>query len=305
MLGSQIWPIFLAWKRGGGETLCAETKLWLTADHKWYCSGMLLHDKNRVNDDCNSVGMMCNLSEEPRSDLVGRSQFDDLSHPNQMPEPFFFFFFGCGFITQCFSRECLNDTIFCILFTFGSWLLCITWKPWRLCMLSCRFFEPGPLLTFSKGCWPKYQNRSTLLFPWSYLSLLYFPGPLSLPLVSPCCYRTGFWPLLMSISRHSARSTLNMDRHSDNDGLPLAITVADAVGANGVPPWNWRDAGGLGEDPSPFWKLPQLDLFHGCSSWGHLFLSVFVETRAADGLGRRLSSLGASGHFFFWIFLGV
>ncbi|CAA6668041.1 unnamed protein product [Spirodela intermedia] len=43
-----------------------------------------------------------------------------------------------------------------------------------------------------------------------------------------------------------ARSALNMDRHSDNDGLPLAITVADAVGANGVPPWNWRDASGLG-----------------------------------------------------------
>ncbi|MQM09154.1 hypothetical protein Taro_042021 [Colocasia esculenta] len=40
------------------------------------------------------------------------------------------------------------------------------------------------------------------------------------------------------------RSALNLDRHSDPDGLPLAITVADAVGPNGVPPWNWREAGG-------------------------------------------------------------
>ncbi|XP_078433371.1 trihelix transcription factor GT-4-like isoform X2 [Wolffia australiana] len=47
------------------------------------------------------------------------------------------------------------------------------------------------------------------------------------------------------------RSALNMDRHSDNDGLPLAITVADAVEGNGVPPWNWRDAGAIGGQSNP------------------------------------------------------
>lgn len=38
------------------------------------------------------------------------------------------------------------------------------------------------------------------------------------------------------------RSTLNLERRLDHDGHPLAITAADAVTANGVPPWNWRDA---------------------------------------------------------------
>ncbi|MQM09150.1 hypothetical protein Taro_042017, partial [Colocasia esculenta] len=34
---------------------------------------------------------------------------------------------------------------------------------------------------------------------------------------------------------YADRSALNLDRHSDPDGLPLVITVADAVGPNGVP----------------------------------------------------------------------
>ncbi|XP_077228737.1 trihelix transcription factor GT-1-like isoform X2 [Tasmannia lanceolata] len=37
------------------------------------------------------------------------------------------------------------------------------------------------------------------------------------------------------------RSALNLERRLDHDGHPLAIAAADAVGANGVPPWNWRD----------------------------------------------------------------
>ncbi|XP_077211902.1 trihelix transcription factor GT-1-like [Tasmannia lanceolata] len=37
------------------------------------------------------------------------------------------------------------------------------------------------------------------------------------------------------------RSALNLERRLDHDGHPLAITAADAVGTNGVPPWNWRD----------------------------------------------------------------
>ncbi|WOL12783.1 hypothetical protein Cni_G21551 [Canna indica] len=38
-----------------------------------------------------------------------------------------------------------------------------------------------------------------------------------------------------------ARSPLNLDRPLEHDRHPLAITAADAVGASGVPPWNWRD----------------------------------------------------------------
>ncbi|KAJ8615666.1 hypothetical protein MRB53_035038 [Persea americana] len=44
------------------------------------------------------------------------------------------------------------------------------------------------------------------------------------------------------------RSTLNLERRLDHDGHPLAITAADAVTANGVPPWNWRDAPANGGD---------------------------------------------------------
>ncbi|KAJ9562517.1 hypothetical protein OSB04_007677 [Centaurea solstitialis] len=39
----------------------------------------------------------------------------------------------------------------------------------------------------------------------------------------------------------NGRSTVNLERPLDNDGDPLAITTAEAVAANGVPPWNWRE----------------------------------------------------------------
>ncbi|KAK4429723.1 Trihelix transcription factor GT-1 [Sesamum alatum] len=42
----------------------------------------------------------------------------------------------------------------------------------------------------------------------------------------------------------NGRSTLNLERRLDHDGHPLAITAADAVGASGVSPWNWRETPG-------------------------------------------------------------
>ncbi|KAF8011000.1 hypothetical protein BT93_J1590 [Corymbia citriodora subsp. variegata] len=50
----------------------------------------------------------------------------------------------------------------------------------------------------------------------------------------------------------SGQTTVNMDRQLDQDANPLAITTADAVEANGVPPWNWRDAPGNGGDASSY-----------------------------------------------------
>ncbi|CAL5404469.1 unnamed protein product [Camellia sinensis] len=44
----------------------------------------------------------------------------------------------------------------------------------------------------------------------------------------------------------SGRSTVNLERSLDHDGDPLAITIADAVAASGVPPWNWRETPGNG-----------------------------------------------------------
>ncbi|OWM89732.1 trihelix transcription factor GT-4-like isoform X3 [Punica granatum] len=50
----------------------------------------------------------------------------------------------------------------------------------------------------------------------------------------------------------SGRPTLNLDRRLDHDGHPLAITPADAVAANGVPPWNWRETPGSGGESQSY-----------------------------------------------------
>ncbi|XP_015957828.1 trihelix transcription factor GT-4 [Arachis duranensis] len=46
----------------------------------------------------------------------------------------------------------------------------------------------------------------------------------------------------------TGRPTLNLERRLDHDGHPLAITTAEAVTASGVPPWNWRETPGNGEE---------------------------------------------------------
>ncbi|WOL11296.1 hypothetical protein Cni_G20058 [Canna indica] len=43
-------------------------------------------------------------------------------------------------------------------------------------------------------------------------------------------------------SVEGGRSPLNLDRTLEHERHPLAITAADALAANSVPPWNWRDA---------------------------------------------------------------
>eukprot|EP00252_Welwitschia_mirabilis_P024535 TRINITY_DN7317_c0_g1_i1.p1 TRINITY_DN7317_c0_g1~~TRINITY_DN7317_c0_g1_i1.p1 ORF type:complete len:216 (+),score=47.42 TRINITY_DN7317_c0_g1_i1:49-648(+) len=40
----------------------------------------------------------------------------------------------------------------------------------------------------------------------------------------------------------NGKSSVNLERRLDHDGHPLAIASADPAVANGVPPWNWRDA---------------------------------------------------------------
>uniref|UniRef100_A0A0D6QVI3 Myb-like domain-containing protein n=1 Tax=Araucaria cunninghamii TaxID=56994 RepID=A0A0D6QVI3_ARACU len=46
----------------------------------------------------------------------------------------------------------------------------------------------------------------------------------------------------------SGRSSLNLEHRLDHDGHSLAIASADAAAANGVPPWNWRDANANGSE---------------------------------------------------------
>ncbi|KAL0757615.1 hypothetical protein Bca101_095283 [Brassica carinata] len=45
----------------------------------------------------------------------------------------------------------------------------------------------------------------------------------------------------------NGRPALNLERRLDHDGHPLAIATVDAVAANGVPPWNWRETPGNGK----------------------------------------------------------
>ncbi|CAI9111524.1 OLC1v1011767C1 [Oldenlandia corymbosa var. corymbosa] len=49
----------------------------------------------------------------------------------------------------------------------------------------------------------------------------------------------------------NGRSAVNLETPLDNDGDPLAITAADAVTTNGVPPWNWRESPGSGGEGHP------------------------------------------------------
>ncbi|KAJ0253355.1 Trihelix transcription factor GT-1 [Hirschfeldia incana] len=51
-----------------------------------------------------------------------------------------------------------------------------------------------------------------------------------------------------SVEANGGRPALNLERRLDHDGHPLAITTVDAVVANGVPPWNWRETPGNGGD---------------------------------------------------------
>ncbi|KAI4368482.1 hypothetical protein MLD38_017036 [Melastoma candidum] len=48
----------------------------------------------------------------------------------------------------------------------------------------------------------------------------------------------------------SGRPSLNLERRLDHDGPSLAITAAEDVTANGVPPWNWRETPGTGDGQS-------------------------------------------------------
>ncbi|CAM8987112.1 hypothetical protein QQ045_006656 [Rhodiola kirilowii] len=44
------------------------------------------------------------------------------------------------------------------------------------------------------------------------------------------------------------RTTVNPERGLDHDPDPLAITTGETVVPNGVPPWNWRETAGSGEE---------------------------------------------------------
>lgn len=51
----------------------------------------------------------------------------------------------------------------------------------------------------------------------------------------------------------NGREALNLERSLDHEGHPLAITAAEAVGACGASPWNWREAPENGEHSNTYY----------------------------------------------------
>ncbi|KAG0492870.1 hypothetical protein HPP92_006268 [Vanilla planifolia] len=54
--------------------------------------------------------------------------------------------------------------------------------------------------------------------------------------------------LLFGSTEATGRSMLNHDQNLDHERHSLAITAADTVAANSIPPWNWKDNSANGED---------------------------------------------------------
>uniref|UniRef100_A0A1D1XQZ3 Trihelix transcription factor GT-1 n=1 Tax=Anthurium amnicola TaxID=1678845 RepID=A0A1D1XQZ3_9ARAE len=93
-----------------------------------------------------------------------------------------------------------------------------------------------------------------------------------------------------------ARSTLSLDRSLDHDGLPLAITAADAVGANGVPPWSWRDASGNGGDNNASYSGKVIFV-----KWGEYTRKIGIDG-TADAIKETIkSAFGLRTRRAFWL----
>ncbi|OVA17567.1 SANT/Myb domain [Macleaya cordata] len=93
----------------------------------------------------------------------------------------------------------------------------------------------------------------------------------------------------------SGRSNLNLERRLDHDGHPLAITAADAVAANGVPPWNWRvNPENCGESNSYGGKVISV-------KWGDFTRKIGIDG-TADAIKEAIkSAFGLRTKRAFWL----
>ncbi|MQL77247.1 hypothetical protein Taro_009653 [Colocasia esculenta] len=82
----------------------------------------------------------------------------------------------------------------------------------------------------------------------------------------------------------------------DHDGLPLAITAADAVGPNGVPPWSWRDANGNGGDNNASYSGRVIFV-----KWGDYTRKIGIDG-TADAIKEAIkSAFGLRTRRAFWL----
>lgn len=94
----------------------------------------------------------------------------------------------------------------------------------------------------------------------------------------------------------SGRSTVNLERPLDNDGDPLAITTAEAVVANGVPPWNWRETPGNGAEGQSAYGGRVITV-----KWGEYTRRVGIDG-TPDGIREAIkSAFGLRTKRAFWL----
>ncbi|CAH1420572.1 unnamed protein product [Lactuca virosa] len=93
----------------------------------------------------------------------------------------------------------------------------------------------------------------------------------------------------------NGRSTVNLERALDNDGDPLAITTAEAVAGNGVPPWNWRDTpGNGGEGQSCYGRIITV-------KWGEYTRRFGIDGSAKSIKEAIKSAFGIRSKRAFWL----
>ncbi|KAF8390592.1 hypothetical protein HHK36_025119 [Tetracentron sinense] len=101
--------------------------------------------------------------------------------------------------------------------------------------------------------------------------------------------------ILFGLAEARGRSPLNLEKPSDHDGHPLAITAADAVGASGVPPWNWRETpGNGGESHSSYGRVISV-------KWGEYTRRIGING-TGDAIKEAIkSAFGLRTNRAFWL----
>ncbi|XP_043725404.1 trihelix transcription factor GT-1-like [Telopea speciosissima] len=94
----------------------------------------------------------------------------------------------------------------------------------------------------------------------------------------------------------NGRSALNLERRSDHDGHPLAITAAEAVGGSGVPPWNWRETPGNGGESNSSYGGRVISV-----KWGEYTRRIGIDG-TADAIKEAIkSAFGLRTKRAFWL----
>ncbi|XP_057852783.2 trihelix transcription factor GT-1 isoform X1 [Cryptomeria japonica] len=96
--------------------------------------------------------------------------------------------------------------------------------------------------------------------------------------------------------KRTGRSPLNLERRLDHDGLPLALPLSDATAANGVPPWNWRDATANGGENHASYNGKVIVV-----KWGDITRRIGIDGTAEAISGAIRPAFGLRTKRAFWL----